>query len=128
MIPGVGQTDNMNNCDQLPNLMHGHRACPPFSNMIEVRCYLKNWAYLLKCADCGQLWIVDEWDKFQNLIALKVYHEPNDDEVKAVLDDAHERMAITNAGGLSNNDCTWVGCSNKAINQMKICHYHWRKI
>lgn len=30
------------------------------------------WRALLRCRTCGQLWAVDEWDKYQSQFAVKV--------------------------------------------------------
>lgn len=111
-------------CDDKPDLMHASNSTSPFSTMERVRCYKEHFANLMRCQSCGQLWVVDEWDKYANLAAFKVATVHDDVEIAGLLSRTHERLVILDAGGFSNDDCMWTGCRRKALNGMKVCSQH----
>jgi len=98
----------------------------PFNTMALLHCFSKHWANLMQCKQCGQLWIVDEWDKYAHLAAFKVASRPEEHEIADLLYHAHERLAVQDAGGYANEECAWICCANKALKGMKVCYRHSR--
>ena len=81
-----------------------------------------DWVKLMRCQSCGQLWKVDEWDKYQALYAQKI----SELETWKAVDSAtlvKERM-IKNRGGLDANRCLWKECSLKAVKGNAYCVNH----
>lgn len=81
-----------------------------------------NWVKLMRCPTCGQLWKVDEWDKYQTLYALKIAHQEfweSADATSLVKD----RM-VQNRGGLSDDKCMWQHCKLKAVRGSAYCVNH----
>lgn len=81
-----------------------------------------DWVKLMRCPECGQLWKVDEWDKYQTLYALKV---PSNEGWKKIDSTPliKERM-VRNRGGLESSKCMWDQCSLNAVKGSAYCVNH----
>ncbi|WP_404418308.1 metal-binding protein [Marinospirillum sp.] len=84
-----------------------------------------NWVYLKKCPACGQLWRVDEWDKYQPQYAIKLSVSENWQAFDAV--PLIKNMMIENRGGVSDKLCNWSNCSGKQVNGSAFCVDHLYK-
>ena len=82
----------------------------------------KDWLLLKQCRDCRQLWIVDEWDKYQSLYATKVQSEINWKESDR--DSLIKEQIIINHGGLADDSCMWAGCKNRQVKGSAFCIEH----
>lgn len=80
-----------------------------------------DWRALLKCPVCGQLWSVDEWDKYQVQLAVKL---PDANTWK--LDDTDRRKAflLRSRGGYDAGTCFRAGCEAKSIKGSAYCVDH----
>jgi hypothetical protein len=116
----------MSCCENKPDLIHASKSTPPFKTMEQLHCFTNHWACLVRCKQCDQLWVVDEWDKYANLAAFKVSGIPGKNEIEDLLCKAHERLTVQDVGGLSNAECVWAGCSNKALKGIKVCYQHYK--
>jgi hypothetical protein len=99
----------------------GTRSDPPFKNMEQIK--VGDWCYLVWCKNCGQLWQVDAWDKYSYGLAIKYSGTIEDWKRLSDIDIRKEAMII-NHGGLSDNECQWSRCKNKALKDMAICVEH----
>ena len=84
-----------------------------------------NWVFLASCCDCNQLWVVEEWDKYQTSYAVKTsskisWKEYNYDNL--ILD-----KIIENRGGLSDIQCKSAGCDQKQVKESVFCANHMYK-
>lgn len=80
-----------------------------------------NWKSLLRCPSCSQLWAVDEWDKYQTQLAVKVENPDRwqDD------DEAHRKtFLIQSKGGLASEPCMWAGCAKLRVKDTAYCVDH----
>lgn len=77
------------------------------------------YCLLKKCNNCGQHWQVDESDRYHKGICIKI-GSPND---WANFNDAPIRKdrLIATYGGLSDKNCIWSGCMNKALRDIAFC-------
>ena len=81
-----------------------------------------DWVYLMKCPVCGQLWRVDEWDKYQTQYAVKLPGFDNWQAFDAV--PLIKQKMIENRGGVEENSCTWRNCEEKQVNGSAFCVHH----
>lgn len=79
------------------------------------------WRLLLRCPSCGQLWKMDEYDKYQTQLAMKVSNAPDWDT-----DDTIERKAylLASRGGLGTDVCGWIDCPNTQLRGSAYCVDH----
>ncbi|MBG13737.1 MAG: metal-binding protein [Thalassobium sp.] len=81
-----------------------------------------DWVKLMECPVCGQLYKVDEWDKYQTCYAVKVpspegWREFDGERL------IKERM-MENRGGLASKVCMRSGCEEKQVNGSAYCVNH----
>ena len=115
----------MSCCDQRPAIVAGgNLEAPPFVDMNEVRVYRDLHAALMKCRGCGQLWLVDAFDRYADLVAVQVDRKLEDREADEALERARESCIVSQRGGYSEDLCSWRGCSKKAIRGMIVCYEH----
>jgi len=80
-----------------------------------------DWCSLLRCPDCGQLWAVDEWDKYQVQLAIKLlgvieWQQDNISRRKAFL--------LRSRGGYESGKCFWMSCAGRQIKGSAYCLDH----
>ncbi len=73
---------------------------------------------LKKCPTCGQLWSVDEPDKYAAALCIKV-DSPVDWE-EAIKPAMKERL-VKRYGGFSDEKCAWENCQNRAMKKLAYC-------
>lgn len=54
-----------------------------------------NWKALLRCRHCAQLWAVDEWEKYQIQLAVKILDEAD----WRTSDEAYRKAYLTQSRG-----------------------------
>ena len=110
------------NCSESPDTARGSTADLPFSEMEEVDFKSDDWVRLLKCSLCGQYWQVDEWDKYQVCIGIKVNDPQNWDD----FDDLSYRMdhLLRARGGITEEICQWRDCEEYSLNDSAYCPRH----
>jgi hypothetical protein len=81
-----------------------------------------NWVKLCRCSSCGQLWRVDEWDKYQTQIAVKV---PTIEGWESFDSKPSElALLVSSRGGTSEAQCIWAGCKQRAVKGVMYCAEH----
>src|SRR2546426_7991411 len=95
--------------EALVDITNSHSEFTGNLNVIE----FGNWVKLMQCPDCGQLWRVEEWDKYQTLYALKVASNVGWEKIDSTRL-IKERM-VRNRGGLENSKCMWEKCSLNGV-------------
>jgi hypothetical protein len=86
---------------------------------------LGNWVKLMECPKCGQLWKVDEWDKYQVLYAVKV--PAKEDWENFDSESLIKEKMVVNRGGLTESKCIWVGCKKIQVKGSAYCIDHLYK-
>jgi hypothetical protein len=106
-------------CDKLPKFIKADTSDSYFKQFNQIDWKDDSWVKLVQYPDCSQHWQIDEWDKFQTGLAIKV----KDPESWKAFDDRAIRVEflIHNRGGLSETRCAWQGCGNKAIIGLAYC-------
>ncbi len=90
-----------------------------FSKMELVGNVDDGWRAVLKCQQCSQYWLVDEYDKCQSLFAIKI-DDPEAIESMNFID-IHERFLLKAHAGESTECCKMAGCENKAVKGLAFC-------
>lgn len=80
-----------------------------------------DWRCLLRCPACGQLWAVDEWDKYQIQFAAKVEHAEDWDTSDEALRKAYLAQS---RGENSVEKCMWHDCKKNQLNGSAYCVNH----
>ncbi|WP_139133229.1 metal-binding protein [Pandoraea sp. ISTKB] len=80
-----------------------------------------HWRSLLRCPACGQLWAVDEWEKHQVQLAVKVA----DVQGWRASDEALRKERLTQSRGENAVvKCLWSGCEKYQLNGSAYCVDH----
>jgi hypothetical protein len=81
-----------------------------------------NWVRLHRCKACGQLWRIDEWDKYQTQFAAKV---PSFEGWESFdTSKLQKDFLIQSRGGLTQSECSWAGCKNAQVKGVAYCADH----
>ena len=106
-------------CKSLPEYFKADTSDLYFKNFQQIDWKHDVWVNLIKCPDCEQHWQIDEWDKYQTGLAIKIekpdcWKTYNDKKVRI-------NFLIQNRGGPSDELCRWQGCNNKALKGLAYC-------
>ena len=82
----------------------------------------EDWVKLMECGTCGQLWKVDEWDKYQTSYALKI--EVRDGWKDLDMLPYIKAKMVENRGGLEKHNCIMQQCSQRAVKGSVYCVDH----
>jgi hypothetical protein len=108
------------NCDSLPDLFKLDSR-QGFESGTE-RVAVGNWVRLHRCAGCGQLWRLDEWDKYQTRFAVRI---PSFDGWEAFDATPLQKAFLVQArGGLTGATCIWAGCGKLQVKGVVYCADH----
>jgi hypothetical protein len=81
-----------------------------------------NWVRLHQCGSCGQLWRIDEWDKYQSQFAVRV---PSAETWEAFdASELQKQFLISSRGGLEDSECAWSGCFHPRVKGVAYCVDH----
>src|SRR3546814_2487953 len=84
-----------------------------------IRVATGNWVHLHTCATCGQLWRIDEWDKYQVQFVVRI---PPGIQWEAFDSSPLQRQFLVRSrGGLADAECAWSGCHGKAVQGVAYC-------
>lgn len=111
----------MCNCENFSGLVEISNSYSEFTKNFEVIAY-GSFVKLMKCSRCNQLWIVEEWDKYQAIHAVKIDSETNWGNFN--YQNQIKEKIIKNRGGLSESKCLHVGCSNMQVKKSFYCIHH----
>ena len=107
-------------CAELPDLFK-LETYPGFKEST-VRVASGNWVHLHKCTSCGQLWRLDEWDKYQVQFVVRIPLSTDWEQFDAV--PLQKQFLVQSHGGLSLEQCIWHGCQNKRVQGVVYCVEH----
>ena len=109
-------------CSTYPDTGRGSTVDQPFVDMEEVGTKAGKWVNLLRCSNCGQHWQVDEWDKYQIGISIKV----NDPDKWEIFEDLSYRKdhLLRGRGGTTDEICVWQDCEEKQLIGSAYCPEH----
>jgi len=81
-----------------------------------------DWVRLHACQICGQRWLLDEWDKYQDQFVARI----PPDSAWATFDATplRKRFLIQSRGGLANTVCAWVDCDGRTVRKTAYCVDH----
>jgi hypothetical protein len=95
--------------------------CPGFEETA-VPLATGNWVHLHKCSTCGQLWRIDEWDKYQVQFVVRIPAGQDWEQFDAST--LQKQFLIQSRGGLSQEQCIWHGCQGKRVQGVVYCVEH----
>ena len=81
-----------------------------------------NWIWLGSCPKCGTLWAIDEWDKYVPQAATRVEDRNNWDGADTT--EKRKQLLLKSRGGLTDEECIWAGCHQKAVKEVVYCLDH----
>jgi len=106
-------------CKKLKVRVTGWRSDKYFSKMNSVGSTDEGWREILKCNDCNQYWLVDEYDKLQSLFAFKIDNPRAIAKVEFL--EIHKAFLLKAYEGESKEKCKMAGCNNNAVNSFAFC-------
>jgi len=81
-----------------------------------------DWVRLVCCRSCGQLWSLDEWDKYQRQFAIKIPRREDWREFDTM--PMRLEFLVRSRGGLTDEHCIWSGCSERRVRGVVYCAEH----
>jgi hypothetical protein len=80
------------------------------------------WLRLAQCSACGQMWRVDEPDKYQLQCATKIPQR----EAWQTFDDtaARKQLLLSSRGGSTSESCIWASCEQPRVRGVVFCLDH----
>ncbi len=81
-----------------------------------------NWDYLCRCRKCGQLWRIDECDKYQVQFAVKITDLSRWQEFDS--EPLRKQYLIEARGRLAEEPCNWAGCDQQRVKGVAYCVDH----
>jgi hypothetical protein len=105
-------------CSNMNPRVIGWSSSKPFKNMVKVKVVDDGFRVIVECKNCGQYWLVDEFDKVSSLFAIKIGNPNKPDEIQMFR--IHEESLI-HEYGVSYTQCHFAGCNNKALVSKAIC-------
>ena len=120
--PGsLGVTVAMNcGCSDLPDLFKTE-ASPGFEQTT-VRLATGNWVHLHQCSTCGQLWRIDQSDKYQIQFVVRI--PAGVDWEQFDVSTLQKNFLMKSRGGLTEEQCIWRGCQGKRVKGVVYCVEH----
>lgn len=82
----------------------------------------KNWMRLCECPSCGQLWAIDEWDKYSWQVVSRVSDQTNWADSERV--NERKELLLKERGGTTDDECQWAGCEGKRVKGVAYCLEH----
>jgi sarcosine oxidase delta subunit len=81
----------------------------------------REWQVLMQCPACGQLWKVDEPDKFQVQLAMKIDRPEDMDESD---EPRRKSYLLESRNGLGAERCSRIGCKATQVRDSAFCLDH----
>ncbi|TLM72397.1 metal-binding protein [Microbulbifer harenosus] len=108
-------------CKLQPKLVDISNSHTEFKSKLD-QLEVGDWAFLMRCQECCQLWKVDEWDKYQQSYAVKIPDKENWKKFDSTA--LIKEKIMENRGGLTSVPCQWSGCSFKQVKGSAYCVNH----
>lgn len=109
------------NCGELESLADITQSYTEFIKNLQLLSYGQQ-VKLMKCFTCNQLWIVEEWDKYQASYAVKIQTDVNWQDFD--FSDLIKERIIHNRGGLGLSKCVYANCESRQVNSSAYCAHH----
>jgi hypothetical protein len=108
-------------CSNVADALYLEEAPKGFRDTL-VQQDMQNWMRLFQCSQCGALWAIDEWDKYQWQVAFRVQVR----EAWASVDREPQRkqLLLRSRGGITAEPCIWASCQNRRVNGVVYCVDH----
>ena len=109
-------------CAKLPDSFYLEEGPKGFeAGLAHKETSVPNWRNLMACRQCGTLWALDEWEKYQPQVVSRVrdiahWDAHSEEERKALL--------LRSRGGLTEEKCAWLGCQKKKVRGVAHCIDH----
>ena len=81
-----------------------------------------DWAYLMECPICAQLWRIDTPDKYQTQFAVKL--AVADDWASVDTVGLQKEYLLQSRGGTTDDTCIWAECNGKRVRGVVYCIDH----
>jgi hypothetical protein len=81
-----------------------------------------DWLRLVRCRSCGQLWSLDEPDKYRRQFAIKIAKQEGWREFDTT--PLRREFLVQSRGGLTDERCIWSGCSGRRVRGVVYCAEH----
>ena len=110
-------------CADLPEIVRldEHPTIESGSEQLE----MANWTRLMCCRVCGQLWAVDEWEKYQRQLAVKIPQREGWGSFDTM--PLRREFLVQSRGGLTDEPCIWAGCGQPRVRGVVYCADHlWK--
>ncbi len=108
-------------CANLPSSFFAEEAPSGFIESLAERAVSQKWKRLCSCPECGSLWAVDEWDKYQEKVVTRVSEKSRWDEHS---EDDRKALLLRSRGGTVDEQCVWAGCAKKRVRGVAMCVDH----
>jgi hypothetical protein len=107
-------------CTSVPDLFKLD-SYPEFESRTE-KVAIGNWVRLHRCIHCGQLWRLDEWDKYQTRFAVRIASFEGWQDFDAT--PLQKAILVQARGGLADARCIWSGCDKPQVKGVAYCADH----
>lgn len=107
-------------CSSLSEIARLEDHADQFRKMQEVE--QGNWCWLNQCQSCGQLWRVDVWDKGHTQFVIKIAQRDGWKDFDTI--PLRKRYLVQSYGGLTDETCSWAGCSGRCVKGVAFCVDH----
>lgn len=108
-------------CSKLPDYFYLENAPWHFEKNLNIEDY-KDWMKLGSCHKCGQLWAVDEWDKYSHQMVSKISSRQGWEKGESI--ELRKQLLLKNRGGVTEQACILAGCGKKAVKDVVYCIDH----
>ena len=81
-----------------------------------------DWMQLCECPVCGQLWAVDEWDKYSWQVVSRVSDRNAWNDSKRI--EERKALLLRERGGTTDDECMWADCHEKQVKGVAYCLEH----
>lgn len=83
---------------------------------------MQNGMRLYSCPECGILWAIDEWDKYQYQVVSRVKDRSTWSSDQRI--EEGKQLLLVSRGGTSDEMCIWSGCTEKRVKGVVYCLDH----
>lgn len=108
-------------CISLPSMFFTEEAPDGFLPSLTERAVSQKWKLLYACPNCGTLWAVDEFDKYQHQVVTRVSDPSKWDEDS---EEGRKGLLLRSRGGTSDEKCVWSDCEKKRVRGVALCIDH----
>ena len=105
-------------CSNVPEVLYLEEAPKGFQDSL-VQQDMQNWMRLFQC---GALWAIDEWDKYQWQVAFRI--QVREAWASADREPQRKHLLLRSRGGITAEPCIWAGCQGRRVSGVAYCIDH----